>query len=202
MMDNNWKIPTESPLSSLDDPIAQDKIRALRQHITKNSPETLPARSLNEARAFCLLMRKTPVAYRQANADLDVLVIPSTEKDPLNENHLSLYSFKLTQPHYTEAGMGTGPSPIIPPQGYLALAMRTVVESKRNDQKGGAEMTEKINLAVYGILDIMENIPLDQMSLPKEAFGNDGFYEGLSPTQKAQFTRAGLIRLVGHLRSI
>ena len=62
-------------------------------------------------------------------------------------------------------------------------------------------MTEKINLAVYGVLDIMERIPLDQFNLPPEAFGNDSFYEQLSPKQKAQFSRVELIRLVGHLRT-
>ena len=200
-MRENWTIPTESPLSSLADSIAQDKIQGLRQHIGDKDPETLPARSLNEAHAFCLLMRKTRVAYRQNNADLEVLVIPSTEKGPLNEKHLSLYSFKLTQPHYTEAGMGDGPSPIIPPHGYLALAMRTINEAKRNGSKGSAGMTEKINLAVYGVMDVMACIPIDQFSVPPAAFGNDGFYEQLSPKQKEQFSRVGLIRLIGHLRT-
>ena len=128
-MHDNWTIPIGSPLSNLADAIAQDKIQDLRQHLGDKDPESLSARSINEAHAFCLLMRKTRVAYRLNNADLEMLVIPSTEKDPLNEKYISLYSFKLTQPHYTEAGMGDGPSPIIPPQGYLALAMRTIMEA-------------------------------------------------------------------------
>jgi hypothetical protein len=49
---------------------------------------------------------------------------------------------------------------------------------------------------------VLEGIPLDQSSVPPEAFGDDAYFQSLSPEKKAQFTRVELVRLVGQLRAI
>jgi len=94
-----------------------------------------------------------------------------------------------------------GPASLIPPHGFVALAMRTIMEESEL-RAGGPGDAERVDLAVDGILDVLKNIPLDQSSVPPEAFGDDAYFQSLSPEKKAQFTRVELVRLVGQLRAM
>jgi hypothetical protein len=201
-MNADWHIPAESPLASLAYAVAQEKLHAVLQQAKVAGPKKLQARSLREAQAFCCLMRKTRVAFLQDGADLDVLVVSSSQADLLGASGVSLISFELSEPNFSAKGLGAGSSSLIPPHGFVALAMRTIMEVESELQAGRPGDAEKVDLAVDGILDVLEGIPLDQSSVPPEAFGDDAYFQSLSPEKKAQFTRVELVRLVGQLRAI
>jgi hypothetical protein len=199
-MSVKWHIPAESPLSGLADAVAQEKLLAVLQQAKVAGPKKLQARSLREAQAFCCLMRKTRVAFLQDGADLDVLVVSSGQTELLGGNGASLISFTLSEPNFADKGLGAGPASLIRPHGFVALAMRTIMEMESDRQTGGSGDAEQIGLAVDGILDVLESIPLDQSNVPPEAFGDKAYFQSLSPEKKAQFTREALVRLVGQLK--
>jgi len=201
-MSTDWQIPAESPLAGLAYAVAQEKLLAVLQQAKVDGPRKFQARSLREAQAFCYLMRKTRVALLQDGVDLDVLVAPSGQAESLGAGGVSLISFELSEPNFSDKGLGAGPASLIPPHGFVALAMRTIMEVESERRAGGPGDAEKVDLAVDGILDVLKSIPLDQSSVPPEAFGDDAFFQSLSPEKKAQFTRAELVRLVGQLRAL
>lgn len=201
-MSSSWKIPRLSPIVGVADSAAEEAIERALERAVSRPDERYSARSIKEAIAFCVLMKKVVVALRVTGEEVEVLVGEPEKKEGKLSMEFALVHFEVDQPDYSEDGMGEGFSQLIPPHGFLALAMRTIREIKGAAKGDSGLIREKADLAVHGLLDVVASIPLDHSSVPAEAFGDDDFYDGLSPEKKAQFTRVELVRLIGHVRAV